>query len=98
MINLKNYNSPVHKLEFEEGELFIKKLSAANTFKFDALEETSERILHTVLDSLCDEDGNKLDLTLNDVKNMDSDLVYTLFLECQIINKPKKKIDSAQKS
>ena len=98
MINLREYTSPVHKVEFEEGEIFIKRLSSANTFKFDAMKETGDRIVNTVLHSLCDEDGSKLDYNLGDIKKMDSDLLSTIFMECQIINKPKKKLDLVQES
>ena len=96
MIDLKKYNSPIHKVTFEEGDLYLKKLPADKVYQFDSLEDRGERMLKTVLCSLCDESGDKLDLTLEDVKKMDADIVSTIFLECQIINKPKKKIDSVQ--
>ena len=98
MIDLKKYNSPVHKISFEEGEVFIKRLPATKAFKAGEGDEIGSTVMKTVLYSLCDEDGKEIGLTIEDVQNMDSDMVSTIYLECQIINAPKKKIDSVPQS
>lgn len=95
MLDLKKYKSPVHKVIFEEGDVFIKRLSTYDSTECDLVEDTGDRLCEMIARSLCDSKGKSLEYSAEDIKVIDTDLCKRLFFEIVDINKAKKKQDLA---
>jgi len=93
MLNLTEIKEPVHKIEFEAGDVFIRRLTIAESSENDLIKDDELRMLSLFQISLCDENGKPC-YTIEQLKNMNSDYAKAIFYEIQDINKPKKKIDS----
>ena len=93
MIDLNTYTSGVHKIKFEEGDLFIKELSGAVGWRCEDIEHDGEKIFQTVFNSLCDESGKESGISLETVKTLDISMIKAIYLECVKVNGPKKKLD-----
>ena len=93
MLDLKKYKSAVHKVKFEEGDVFIKRLSTQDSTECDLVEETNARLCEMIARSLCDSKGVSLGYSIDDVMEIDTDLSKALFYEIVEINKVKKKLD-----
>ena len=92
MLDLRKYTSPVKSIKFEEGEVYLKKMSAQDVDECEEM-EGAERCLETLRRSLCDKSGKLCVYTLDELKSMDNDLITSIYIECLDYNKPKKKID-----
>lgn len=92
MLDLRKYTSPIHTVKFEEGEVYLKKMSAADSDDCEELEGV-RRYQETLIRSLCDKNGKLCDYTIDDIKAMENDIVTSIYLEIIDFNKPKKKLD-----
>ena len=92
MLDLRKYTSPIKTIKFEEGEVYLKKMSAQDVDDCEEL-EGPERCLETLRRSLCSKDGKLCDYKVDELKAMDNDIVTSLYIEALDYNQPKKKID-----
>tara|TARA_R110002020_G_scaffold175493_1_gene367394 strand:+ start:11670 stop:11963 length:294 start_codon:yes stop_codon:yes gene_type:complete len=92
MLDLRKYTSPIHTVKFEEGEVYLKKMSASDVDDCEEM-DGAERCLETLRRSLCDKNGKICNYTTDELKAMDNDLITSLYIESLDFNKPKKKLD-----
>lgn len=95
MLDLKTYKSKVHSVEFDDGKVFIKKMSAGIAQDCDEL-DGADACFAMLAESICDETG-KLLYTAEEVKEMENDIVKALFVEIKELNRLKKKAGSVEK-
>ena len=92
MLNLVEKKVPIHKIEFEAGDVFIRQLTISESSEVDAIKDDEMRMLVLFQKSICDESGKPC-YTVEQLKNMHSDYAKAIFYEIQEVNKAKKKAD-----
>tara|TARA_R100000808_G_C2066399_1_gene95665 strand:- start:286 stop:582 length:297 start_codon:yes stop_codon:yes gene_type:complete len=98
-MDLRKYKAPALEIEFEEvGKVYIKKMTSAEADKIDAIADLEERIYTALSLCLVDEKGKNCGYSIEDCKEMPSDLTQGLYIELVNYHSPKKKVDSKEKN
>jgi len=92
MLDLRKYTSPIKTIKFEEGEVYLKKMSTADADECEEIEGV-ERPIETLRRSLCKKDGKLCNYSVEELKAMDNDLITSIYIEAIDFNRPKKKLD-----
>jgi len=94
MLDPKKYKSPIHKIVFDIGDVYIKKMVSEDSDYCDSIEDVNTRLYELYNKSVCDKNGVLLGCTLEEFGQIETDLQKAIVTEIVSLTRTKKKIDS----